>query len=205
MTYLCKQTCAGMQVWSNDDAYNKREIPRMQIKIVQSRCPQLVVPVNAKITGCQPASTSATCTSFVRRTDCKANVPVCKFEEACGCVPSGCLCGDYDCINKPLVNNDLGATCTVACNNGFEPPQPASVVCDSATAKWTMSTMPNCTQCTTGFFKSGASCKACTTTACPVGQYRGPCKSNADAQCLPCERFMRVWFRSCVTGCICHP
>jgi hypothetical protein len=192
---MCKHSSnrALVQVWSNDEAYNNKEIARMQIAIAQSRCPPLVVPANSKMTGCQPAVTNGTCTEFVRRTNCKMNEPVCKFEEACGCIPSGCLCGDYECINKPPVNNALGATCTIACNIGFEPPQPAPVVCDTATARWTMSTMPNCTQCTSGYYKSGASCRVCTTSACPVGQYRGPCKSTTDALCLPCKR--------CSSGC----
>jgi hypothetical protein len=30
---------------------------------------------------------------------CKGLPATCKFEEACGCIPLQCLCGDYTCIN----------------------------------------------------------------------------------------------------------
>ena len=42
--------------------------------------------------------------------------------------------------------------------------------------------------CDDGTYRTGATCSACSTTPCPVGQYRTACPygSMADSTCAPC-------------------
>ena len=42
--------------------------------------------------------------------------------------------------------------------------------------------------CSKGYFIFGGGCKACNSSACPAGQYRGPCNNTGseDAVCVPC-------------------
>jgi hypothetical protein len=40
--------------------------------------------------------------------------------------------------------------------------------------------------CSAGFRRSGDTCLACDSTACPTGEYRGVCTATGDGPCLPC-------------------
>ncbi len=37
---------------------------------------------------------------YIYTAPCKELSDTCRYEEACGCIPLSCPCGDYDCINN---------------------------------------------------------------------------------------------------------
>jgi hypothetical protein len=63
-----------------------------------------------------------------------------------------------------------------------------------ANSRFTSSGQPSTTDtCTwecnawgTTYYQSSDSCVTCTTSSCPVGQYRVPCTRYSDATCVPC-------------------
>ena len=64
--------------------------------------------------------------------------------------------------------------------------KPSSSAFTSAGAPYNTDT---CTwACNPGYYRSGTTCTACTTAACPVGQYRGACTATGDAPCVACTK-----------------
>jgi hypothetical protein len=41
-------------------------------------------------------------------------------------------------------------------------------------------------QCNQGYFLTNGSCQLCSTELCTVGEYRSPCNSRQDGQCVSC-------------------
>ena len=44
------------------------------------------------------------------------------------------------------------------------------------------------TACAAGYWSNGASCVACDTSSCAVGQYRSPCTATANGKCVACSK-----------------
>ena len=61
----------------------------------------------------------------------------------------------------------------------------AAMECDKSTLTWNK-VVPQCTQCSSGYFRRSGSCLACSTKPCPVGKYRGECMPDRDSVCMSC-------------------
>jgi hypothetical protein len=42
-------------------------------------------------------------------------------------------------------------------------------------------------ECVDNYYKSGETCRPCTSSACPVGMYRSSCTADSDGTCIPCS------------------
>ena len=100
------------------------------------------------------------------------------FQNEATCTPcstSVCSVGQY----RHPCNSSVDGIC-VPCtdqpqNSLFSSP---GVPFDQNNCNWT---------CVTGYFQSGQRCRACNTSACPVGQYRTLCSEKADGVCTSCS------------------
>ena len=62
--------------------------------------------------------------------------------------------------------------------------------------------------CSASFYlsRNTSTCLPCSSAQCPLGTYRGPCASDADAPCLPCAPLHHCHSSSCCPGLFpCHP
>ena len=91
------------------------------------------------------------------------------------CDTSSCQIGQYRSACTAAANGQCVA-CTKAPSNAKY--TSAGKPYGSNACDWT---------CNTGYYLSGESCLPCSTSACPVGQYRTQCTSTANSQCLECN------------------
>jgi hypothetical protein len=93
------------------------------------------------------------------------------------CSGSQCAIGQY----RSACSTNADGKC-LACTNPIPPnaaySAPGSPF-DSNSCAWA---------CNAGYYKNGNACPACSTTGCPVGQYRGSCSPDKDGACLACTR-----------------
>jgi hypothetical protein len=100
------------------------------------------------------------------------------------CSTSSCAAGQY----RGACTATADAPC-VACTKG-----PAHSTYTSAGSPTNTDT---CSwACNANWYRSNGECKACTTDACPVGQYRGVCTSTSDGLCTACTRTANSVFTS---------
>ena len=108
----------------------------------------------------------------------------CAWECVTGFVRTGDVC--VPCTTAPCAIGQYRGVCTKTAQGSCQPctiRPPNSVFTgsgepfDSNTCAW---------KCVVGFFRSPGGCSACSTSACPAGQYRLPCSESADGTCVPC-------------------
>jgi hypothetical protein len=147
------------------------------------------------------ATADRTCAACTAIANCTAATCTTSSDQVC----SACGVGNYA----------SGGTC-LACSGACAPGQYQASAC-GATADRTCASctaIPNCTAatCTTsadqvcaacdaGFFLSGNACVACSSGACPSGQYQSAaCSATADRTCAACTAIANCTAATCTTA-----
>ncbi|MCU1282249.1 MAG: Tryptophan synthase alpha chain [bacterium] len=126
------------------------------------------------------------------------------------CVAGACAAGACD--SGFFSNGSTCQACSAACAAGQHETASCSATSDRACASCTVipncaaetcttSTDQVCAACSSGLYLSGDACVACSTTACPSGEYQSAaCSATADRTCSSCTAIANCTAELCTTA-----
>ncbi len=112
-----------------------------------------------------------------------------RFQEASRSVVI--LIMDNDCppltrpINGQIIPSPCTVACTVLCLPGYGSTGPINLTCNTQDGTWD-NPLPDCRECSVGYFRTSQMCVECSRDKCPLGQYRARCHPNVGASCTDC-------------------